>query len=238
VRAGDSYRTLARYYRSEGNWQALVDTLQRHVFAEEEDVRVTALLCELARVFEDKLEDRHRADDAYDEILGREPEGIPEDTTTLSRLLERCQKNRRDDLALELTARLAALEEDPVDRGRHLHTAGALARDAVADHDRALAYFGSALDAFLAAPEQAVGTLCLQSLEAIDALLTERSDWRALEASYRNLIESLTARGENDLASTLWQKLAVVYLDRMNDPEAAGHAFERASGLAVDDPDD
>jgi len=232
----ETYRALARCYRREQRWQSLVDTLQRHVFAAE-GAEVTELLCELARVFDDKLEYRDRANDTYDEILLRDLDEIPDEPTTIDRLLRRCHDNAQDDLALVLTARLADLERDPVRRGNLLHGAGALCRDTAADPDRALDYFHGALDSYLSATEQPIGAMCLRALEAIDSILTAREDWTTLVGSYRTVIDRLTGRGETMLVGMLWQNLAVIYSSRLNDEAAAAHAFERASKLAMGETD-
>ncbi len=229
----ETYRALAHLYRRQQRWQPLVDTLQRHVFAADDDAEVTALLCELARIFDDRLEYRDRANDTYDEILLRDLDDVPDEPTTLDRLLKRSHENAQDDLSLLLTERLAELEQDPVRRGNLLLEEGALCRDAVSDPERAVDCYSRALDAYLSATEQAVGALCLRALEAIDSILTGREEWTPLVASYRSVIDRMTGRGETMLVGMLWQNLAMIYSSRLGDAEAAAHAFERASELAM-----
>jgi tetratricopeptide (TPR) repeat protein len=229
----NSYRRLEQYYRKNRDAQAFVDICHRHVFAEEDGAVITQLLCDIAEVYQDDLGDHSRAADALDEILLRDPAELPRDVATLERLLKRCAETAREDAALEITARLAEAEPDPVKRGKHLHAAGVLCRDVEGAADRALDYFHRALASYFSDPEQAVGASCLRTLEAIDAILTAREDWKALERSYLDVIDSLSDRGDVMLLGMLWQNLATVYSSRLNDHEAAARAFERAEQIAM-----
>ncbi len=234
----DAYRRLEGYYHADQRWQPLLDTYQRHLFAEESSRAVTDLLCRIATVQSEQLGARQRAADTYDQILTRNPAELPDDPVLLGHLFERCEATRQLDPALALATRLAALEPEPARRGRWLHQAGVLCRDHRGDPDAALQQFESALDCYLAGVDVPDGGAVLRELQAIDNLLTAQEDWKELEAVYLDVAQRMSGADNAMVASMLWQNLAEIYSTRLGDREAAKRAFERGNRLAIgsDDP--
>ena len=66
-------------------------------------------------------------------------------------------------------------------------------------------------------------------LEAIDAILTARRDWRTLEATYLAVVQRIQGPDNAMVASLLWQNLAAIYSDHLHDREAAARAYERGN---------
>jgi hypothetical protein len=114
------------------------------------------------------------------------------------------------------------VEIDPVRRSRYHYTAAVLLRDELGSVDAALERFDRVL---------ADDPTMLKAFQAIDTIMTQRKDWKALERAYRKMINRLPAEGENGLRMLLWTNLAEIYRSRLNDFRAAAKAFEVAAAL-------
>ena len=69
----------------------------------------------------------------------------------------------------------------------------------------------------------------LKAFQAIDTIMTQRKDWKALERAYRKMINRLPADADPALRMMLWTNLAEIYRSRLNDFRAAAKAYEVAA---------
>ena len=143
--------------------------------------------------------------------------------------------------AIETIDRFLADESDSVRRGVYVHAAATIYRDELASRDDALDRYDSALDHFFTTPEVLAGPLlpyALRAFHAIEQLLGEPSDWRALDRAHRRMI--VRVRGQTApeyvrLQVQLFDRLAEIY--RAHDSaESAISALEVADGLEPGNP--
>ncbi|MBW2405650.1 MAG: hypothetical protein JRF42_18155, partial [Deltaproteobacteria bacterium] len=74
----------------------------------------------------------------------------------------------------------------------------------------------------------------LKPFEAVNKLLNERKDWKALERAYRKMLHRIINQGNTDLEHNLWHTLGIIYRDRQRNFDAAAESFRMAAGLKPD----
>jgi tetratricopeptide (TPR) repeat protein len=105
------YGDIERLYRSERQWDALVDTYRRHILVETDTKARTQLYIELGKVFEEELRDPDRAAEAYTDILSFDSDH----TEALKGLARIYEQTEQWDRAVEIMERLVDVVE-PLER--------------------------------------------------------------------------------------------------------------------------
>src|SRR5207244_7013767 len=100
--------------------------------------------------------------------------------------------------ALSTLGKLAELEPAPTLRAKYHYTAAVIERDELTSPAEAIELFNRALDDD---PDMH------RAFEAVERLLTEAQDWKALARTYRRMIKRLPAEGMNELRARLWNGL-------------------------------
>jgi len=166
---------------------------------------------------------------SYRAALGAEPGR----RATLRKLLVVYQQEKQWQNAAETLVALAANESVPQARAGMLREAALLWKDELDRPAEAEDLLEQALDEEAGLPD---------TFELLVKLQTEQGDWPALAQSYRRMIARLsTSDGQasgDDRArlARLWNELGELALRRLSDRELALEAFERATGLAPDQP--
>jgi golgin subfamily B member 1 len=96
------YRDIERLFRGERNWDALVDIYRRHIQVETESQERTAVQLALGHLFEEELRDPDRAAEAYNDVLGFDPDH----TEALKGLARIYEQTEQWDRAVEIMERL------------------------------------------------------------------------------------------------------------------------------------
>ena len=99
------YRDIERLFRGERNWDALVDIYRRHIQVETEGQERTAVQLALGHLFEEELRDPDRAAEAYNDILGFDPDH----TDALRGLARIYEQTEQWDRAVEIMERLVGV---------------------------------------------------------------------------------------------------------------------------------
>jgi len=206
---------------AEGDWDSVVQYKKRILdVADEPSVRA-ALLVELGDLWHEKLKDSDAAAEAFTESLDLEPDNH----VVLHKLLVAYQAAERWSEAIDIIERVCGLEERDAAKAKYTYTIGVVLRDKLEDEDAALERFNEALD---------LDSTQLKPFEAVNKLLNERKDWKALERAYRKMLHRIINQGNTDLEHNLWHTLGIIYRDRQRNFDAAAESFQMAAGLKPD----
>ena len=206
---------------TEGDWDSVVQYKKRILdVADEPSVRA-ALLVEVGDLWQEKLGDPDAAAEAFTESLDLEPENH----VVLHKLLVAYQAAERWSEAIDVIERVCELEERDDAKAKYTYTIGVILRDKLEDEDAALERFNEALD---------IDSTQLKPFEAVNKLLNQRKDWKALERAYRKMLHRIINEGNTDLEHNLWHTLGIIYRDRQRNFDAAAESFKMASGLKPD----
>jgi tetratricopeptide (TPR) repeat protein len=104
-----AFRELGRLYRQEKKWESLVDTYRRHIMSAGDPGTRMDLYCAMGQVYEEELGDVDRAIEAYNDVLAFDPDDHRA-LNALGRLYERIEEWDR---AVQVSARLSDITEDP-----------------------------------------------------------------------------------------------------------------------------
>jgi serine/threonine protein kinase/Tfp pilus assembly protein PilF len=173
---------------------------------------------EIGDLFRHRLGEPGRAIAAYQ----RAHELRPKDLTLLHTLLELHTAAKRWTEVMPILDQLVVLEGDAARRAKYHYTAAVLLRDELGDPSAALERF----DLVLRDDPSA-----LKAFQAIDTLITQKRDWKALERAYRKMINRLPADDTSPLKCLLWQNLAEIYRTRLGDFRSAVRALDVAISL-------
>jgi tetratricopeptide (TPR) repeat protein len=207
---------------SDGDWDSVVEYKKRILdVADEPSVRA-ALLIEVGDLWQEKLGNPDAAAEAYTESLDLEPQNH----VVLHKLLVAYQAAERWSEAIDVIERVSEIEARDEAKAKYMYTIGVILRDKLEDEDAALERFNEALD---------VDSTQLKPFEAVNKLLNQRKDWKALERAYRKMLHRIINEGNTDLEHNLWHTLGIIYRDRQRNFDAAAESFQMAAGLKPDD---
>ena len=206
---------------AEGDWESVVQYKKRILDVADEPSARAALLVELGDLWHEKLNNPDGAAEAFTESLDIEPDNH----VVLHKLLVAYQKAERWSEAIDIIERVCELEERQDAKAKYTYTIGVILRDKLEDEDAALERFNEALD---------LDSTQLKPFEAVNKLLNERKDWKALERAYRKMLHRIINEGNVDLEHNLWHTLGIIYRDRQRNFDAAAESFKMAAGLKPD----
>ncbi len=211
-----SHQALGELLEAAGDFEGALEHRQKLLDTLEGEARFDASV-QVARLSRDRLDDPYQAIDAYLQALKLRPDSLAvlEDLLALYRATKQGQK------AAETLLRMLEQPEilADINARRDLHfQLGTLLRDDVKDDAQALDHFNQALDAdpgYIAA------------FGAIEALLTERQDWPALEQAYHAMLRRLPKTPETHQARmALWRTLGELYHKVLKNPDGAILAYD------------
>jgi golgin subfamily B member 1 len=208
---------------AEGDWESVVQYKKRILDVTDEPSARAALLVELGDLWHDKLGASDAAAEAFNESLDLEPDNH----VVLHKLLVAYQSAERWSEAIDIIERVCGIEERDEAKAKYTYTIGVILRDKLEDEDAALERFNEALD---------LDSTQLKPFEAINKLLNDRKDWKALERAYRKMLHRIINHGNTGLEHNLWHTLGIIYRDRQRNFDAAAESFKMAAGLKPEDP--
>lgn len=205
---------LVRLYRHLQRFEDVVEALDRHAAASDDERRKVDLLLQAGRVLTVEVGSPERAIEMYERVLAVDPEHNAA-LDEVARL-----RSTAGDLsaALEAVERLAQKEQDPKKRADLWVRAGRILQDG-GDRDGAIERYKRALDIDKEAGDAA---------EALRGIYSQRGDDHGAAEMLQHAIE--IADGDRRRAELLGE-LGVLYRDRMADLEEAESAFEKAFAL-------
>ncbi len=208
-------------YEQARDWEQVIHYKKALLDAVDTDEERFALYVEIGDLWNEKVRNKPKAIQAYEEAsLLR-----PEDHRVLHKLLMAYQETRQWDRAIEVIERIAELEDRPAVKSKYAYTIGVILRDELKDPDGSLEKFDEALD---------LDWKQLKAFEAINKILTQKKDWKNLERAFRKMLHRVVGKGDTDLEFNLWHNLGVIYRDRQKNFEAAIEAFKTAAAIKPD----
>jgi len=206
---------------AEGDWESVVQYKKRILDVADEPSARARLLVEIGDLWHEKLENPDGAAEAFTESLDIEPDNH----VVLHKLLVAFQAAERWSEGIDIIERVSGLEARDEAKAKYTYTIGVVLRDKLEDEDAALERFNEALD---------LDSTQLKPFEAVNKLLNERKDWKALERAYRKMLHRIINQGNTDLEHNLWHTLGIIYRDRQRNFDAAAESFQMAAGLKPD----
>jgi tetratricopeptide (TPR) repeat protein len=184
------------------------------------DERYT-LLCEIGAILRDRLRDREGALQAFRQAL----ECRPDDHRTLHAVLELHTAGKQWSDAVSVIRRLAASAKDAKVQARYLVAAGNIISHELGKPLDAVEAYEEALDLD---PDDG------KTWRRIEAVLTERRDWQALELASLRMIHrpgDATDSSRRAMLAELWRSLGLLYRARLRQEPEAIAAFQNAEAL-------
>ncbi|HJL29995.1 MAG TPA: tetratricopeptide repeat protein, partial [Polyangiaceae bacterium LLY-WYZ-15_(1-7)] len=205
---------LARLYRQAGRFDELVQTLERHAQAAEDERRKGDLLMQAAKALMVDVGAPERAMELCERVLAMDSEHAD----ALS-LMARLKAQTGDaTAAVEAVDRLAESESEPGKKAERYVEAGKLLEDA-GDRDRAIERYKWALDA-----DEGNAT----AAEALRRLYASRGD---AHGAAELLLREIEVTDGKTRKAELHAELGVLYAERLEDEKKARAAFEDALEL-------
>jgi tetratricopeptide (TPR) repeat protein len=209
-----------------GEWRMVADAKRAQVDAigntAGADERRARLFEDIGDIQGERLKDIKAATAAYSEGLTL----LPTSRSLLHKLLEAYTEQRQWNRAIDMLDQLSANETASDRRARFHYTAAVIARDEMNEPELAVEKFHAALDDAPFTPK---------AFDAVEALLTERKDWKNLARAYRRQLKRMGEDVDTEVLLGLWTRLGDTYLDHLGDNQAATEAYQVACELAPDD---
>lgn len=201
---------LAAVHEKAGRFEEAYEALMKLAGLSTGDEKVL-LLMRIGALSQHRLQDPYRAIDAWEEANRHKKE----DKEILNALLGLFRETKQGPKAVEVLEDLVRIEPDEQTRVRLNHTLGEVYRDEVRNDQRAVQYFNASLD---------LDATYVRSFEAIERLLTEKRQWKALEENYRAMIQR-TPKEQVKVRTVLWKNLAELYAKVLKDLDNASTAY-------------
>jgi tetratricopeptide (TPR) repeat protein len=201
-----------------GDWEGVIQAKRALVDMTHDNDSKFALFKDIGELYVEKLGNRDKAAEAYQQARDLQPENYP----LLHTLLDLYTTTKRWEEAITTIDRIVEVESDGKRRSRYHYTAAVLLRDELGAQDEAIDRFNMVLDD---------DPSMLKAFQAIDVLVTKNKEWKTLERSYRKMLKRLPADGNDPLKITLWNNLAEIYRTRLKDYKSAVAAFDVAAKL-------
>lgn len=147
----------------------------------------------------------------------------------LIQLLKAYQEDGNWARATEVLGVLAKSETNPERKTKYFYTIALMFRDQIGDEDEAINFLNVVLDN---------DPTFLEAFQDLDAILTEKRDWKGLEKAYGKMLERIADDNSTKaraLRKLLFKNLGEVYRSRLEKPQKAIQAFRYASDM---DPSD
>ncbi len=211
-------RGLERIYRRQGQWNELITALDRHISATSERRERVPLYEQMGTTFSQELNDADRGVDAYQNALDIDPDYV----LALEGLAKVYEKQADWHRTVEVLERLSNLVSEPAKTVDIRYRIGRVAEEQLADEDRALELYRSALD---------VDPNHLATLGAIRNVYVRRADWHD---ATRYLEREIGATEAPRTQAKLYYDLGKIWNDQLDERERAVACFEAAM---IADPD-
>lgn len=202
---------LERLYQRREDWGGLVRLYEEELSLTEDAEQKVFLLGRIGILAEEKAGDLEKAQDAYRRILDLSPRHLSA-IRTLARLAAKVEAwsevLRMYELEVEAT-------EDQKEIVAILHRAGVVCEERLQDVDAALAQYEKAL---------ALNPTYLPALRSLGRIYGRQGRWRDLVQMYERELE--VTRSPDQQVALLF-RIADVYADQLDDPDAAVAALEQ-----------
>jgi tetratricopeptide (TPR) repeat protein len=211
---------LSKVYEAKKDWEEVIRQKNRRLDVVTGDER-SAILLEIGEILANQINDRTRAAKTFVAALDERPD----DRKILTKLMQLYSEEKDWSKLIEVVLKLASKVDDPRQKAKYLHSAAIVSWRQLGEIDKALEFYNQVLELD--------PSLDKPLAEAIE-LCTEKGDHEGIERLLQ--IELERATEVNDQAKMLetFEKLAVLYKDKLGWTGDAVDAYEAAHTL---DPD-
>ncbi|MDI7266447.1 MAG: hypothetical protein QME96_00435 [Myxococcota bacterium] len=211
---------LVSLFEGQRDWEQVIH-FKKQIAETVEGDELTALHDGIGDIWREKLNNSHKAIQAYGDALAVKPD----DRNVMVKLLKLFHETKQWQKAIEVCSRIISLETEPKRISAYQQLIATTYRDEIKDADKAIEHFDLALDAD---PEN------LKNFEAIERIVTPKRDWKGLERAYRRMIKRLPDAGTAMLKENLLHNLGEVARSRLKNYELAAECFRLASEINPD----
>ncbi len=217
---------IAKLSVEERDWRGVAQTEEKILATVTKPEERFARLMEFGDRWATVAFDTERAHGAFT----RAREIRPDDLDLLEKLVRIQEANQAHEEAFALRVEIADKTPEGPPRAERFALLARFCLEQRKDEEAALAFFEKALDA---------DPRMLEPLATAAELLAERQEWSELEATYRRMLTRVDRIPEPEIRGRvrfeLNRRLALLFRDHLEDPEAALRALEKA---IADKPDD
>jgi tetratricopeptide (TPR) repeat protein len=218
---------LKQMYEKRRDWDRLVGVLRQEIMRVTDPAEQARRWAEVAKLATEKLKQAAISIELWSKVLEVNDSDV-EALTELEKLYER--EKRWAELA-EVLEKQAILTDDLAKRGIILPKLATVYTEKLQKLDLAVAAWKTLLEA---EPENR------RAQDALRKLYLQNKDWDALEGFYSaqgkwdefaRVLERQAETETDEARVGLWDKIAVLYRDRLSKPDKAQKAFEKALSL-------
>jgi tetratricopeptide (TPR) repeat protein len=211
---------LCKVYEAKKDWEEVVRLKTRRLDVVIGDER-SALLLEIGDLLANQMNDRTRAAKSYVAALDERPD----DRKTLTKLMQLYSEEKDWSKLIEIVLKLASKVDDPKQKVKYLHTAAIVSAKQLQDYEQAAKFYEEVL-ALDPTFEKARGELM--------EIRELRGDHAGLEHALKIELEKVSETGDTAKMLQLFDKLGVLYKDKLGRIAEAVDAYEAAQSI---DPD-
>jgi tetratricopeptide (TPR) repeat protein len=212
---------LCKVYEAKKDFEEVVRLKTRRLDVVSGDER-SALLLEIGDILATQIADRTRAAKSYVAALDERPD----DRKILTKLMQLYSEEKDWGRLVDVVLKLASKVEDKKQKAKYLHTAAIVSWRQTGDLDKAAQFYGEVLE-LDPTLDKALG-------EAIE-LYGDKGDHEGVEKLLKVELERATDKGDHAKMLVTFDRLAVLYKDKLGWMGEAIDAYEAAQTL---DPDD
>ena len=211
---------LCKVYEAKKDFEEVVRLKTRRLDVVGGDER-SALLLEIGEILATQLNDRTRAAKSYVAALDERPD----DRKILTKLMQLYSEEKDWGKLVEVVVKLASKVDDKKQKAKYLHTAAIVTARQIGDLDKAVQLYDQVLELD--------PTLDKALAEAIE-IHGDKNDHEGVERLLKVELERATDSGDNAKMLATFEKLGVLYKDKLGWTGEAIDAFEAAQTLEPD----
>lgn len=211
---------LCKVYEANKDWEEVVRLKTRRLDVVVGDERA-ALLLEIGDILAGQMNDRTRAAKSYVAALDERPD----DRKTLTKLMQLYSEEKDWAKLIEVVMKLAAKVDDPKQKVKYLHTAAIVSNKQLQDYEQAARFYEEVL---------ALDPGFEKAKNELMEIRELRGDHEGLERALKIELEKVSETGDTAKMLQLFDRLGVLYKDKLGKIAEAVDAYEAAQSL---DPD-
>ncbi|APR77239.1 Hypothetical protein A7982_02586 [Minicystis rosea] len=211
---------LSKVYEAKKDFEEVVRLKNRRLDVVSGEER-SALLLEIGDILATQLNDRTRAAKSYVAALDERPD----DRKILTKLMQLYSEEKDWGRLVEVVLKLASKIEDKRQKAKYMHTAAIVSFRQMGELDKAAQYYDQVLDL-----DPSLDKALAEAIE----LRSDKGDHEGVEKLLKIELEKATDRNDTAKMLTSFDKLAVLYKDKLGWMGEAIDAYEAAQTL---DPD-
>lgn len=211
---------LCKVYEAKKDFEEVVRIKTRRLDVVSGDER-SSLLLEIGEILASQLNDRTRAAKSYVAALDERPD----DRKILTKLMQLYSEEKDWGKLVEVVVKLASKVDDKKQKAKYLHTAAIVTARQMGDLDKAVPLYDQVLEL-----DPSLDRALTEAIE----IHGDKNDHEGVERLLKVELERATDRGDNDKLLETFEKLGVLYKDKLGWTGEAIDAYEAAQTLEPD----